>query len=100
MTEQLNPAGLSYAYQYEEDRITSTERLHRREELHTQGETALKRVVKKEHADCSDTQSQFDSSGRLRTQKDAACRTTEYSTDRATGLISGLTTTHGWGTPI
>ncbi len=60
VTEQLNPAGLSYTYQYEKDRITITDSLDRREVLHTQGEARLKRVVKKEHADGSVTQSQFD----------------------------------------
>ncbi|MDZ8792072.1 hypothetical protein SM929_04085, partial [Escherichia coli] len=46
VTEQLNPAGLSYTYQYEKDRITITDSLNRREVLHTQGEAGLKRVVK------------------------------------------------------
>ncbi|HGV2831693.1 TPA: hypothetical protein ACNCHE_004860, partial [Escherichia coli] len=50
---------LSYTYQYEKDRITITDSLDRREVLHTQGEAGLKRVVKKEHADGSVTQSQF-----------------------------------------
>ena len=45
VTEQLNPAGLSYTYQYEKDRITITDSLDRREVLHTQGEAGLKRVV-------------------------------------------------------
>ncbi|CSK52644.1 protein rhsA [Shigella sonnei] len=35
VTEQLNPAGLSYTYQYEKDRITITDSLNRREVLHT-----------------------------------------------------------------
>ncbi|MGK2776976.1 DUF6531 domain-containing protein, partial [Escherichia coli] len=60
VTEQLNPAGLSYTYCYEQNRITITDSLNRREVLHTQGEGGLKRVVKKEHADGSVTQSQFD----------------------------------------
>ncbi|MBW8534068.1 hypothetical protein, partial [Escherichia coli] len=30
VTEQLNPAGLSYTYQYEKDRITITDSLDRR----------------------------------------------------------------------
>ncbi|WP_411510474.1 hypothetical protein [Escherichia coli] len=72
VTEQLNPAGLSYTYQYEKDRITITDSLNRREVLHTQGEAGLKRVVKKEHADGSVTQSQFDAVGRLRAQTDPA----------------------------
>ncbi|PPZ25913.1 DUF4329 domain-containing protein [Escherichia coli] len=95
MTEQLNPAGLSYTYQYEKDRITITDSLDRREVLHTQGEAGLKRVVKKEHADGSVTQSQFDAVGRLRAQTDAAGRTTEYSPDVVTGLITRITTPDG-----
>ena len=95
VTEQLNPAGLSYTYQYEKDRITITDSLDRREVLHTQGEAGLKRVVKKEHADGSVTQSQFDAVGRLRAQTDAAGRTTEYSPDVVTGLITRITTPDG-----
>ncbi|WP_406874136.1 RHS repeat-associated core domain-containing protein [Escherichia coli] len=91
VTEQLNPAGLSYTYQYEKDRITITDSLDRREVLHTQGEAGLKRVVKKEHADGSVTQSQFDAVGRLKAQTDAAGRTTEYSPD----VVTGLTTPDG-----
>ncbi len=30
VTEQFNPAGLSYAYQYEKNRITITDSLNRR----------------------------------------------------------------------
>ncbi|UUN70491.1 DUF4329 domain-containing protein [Escherichia coli] len=92
VTEQLNPAGLSYTYQYEKDHITITDSLDRREVLHTQGEAGLKRVVKKEHADGSVTQSQFDAVGRLKAQTDAAGRTTEYSPDVVTGLITRITT--------
>ncbi|ELO1634363.1 DUF4329 domain-containing protein [Escherichia coli] len=95
VTEQLNPAGLSYTYQYEKDHITITDSLNRREVLHTQGEGGLKRVVKKEHADGSVTQSQFDAVGRLRAQTDAAGRTTEYSPDVVTGLITRITTPDG-----
>ncbi|MCN9850409.1 hypothetical protein MLK42_22335, partial [Escherichia coli] len=90
VTEQLNPAGLSYTYQYEKDHITITDSLDRREVLHTQGEAGLKRVVKKEHADGSVTQSQFDAVGRLKAQTDAAGRTTEYSPDVVTGLITRI----------
>ncbi|HCI3701462.1 TPA: RHS repeat protein, partial [Escherichia coli] len=95
VTEQINPAGLSYTYQYEKDRITITDSLDRREVLHTQGEGGLKRVVKKEHADGSVAQSQFDAVGRLKAQTDAAGRTTEYSPDVVTGLITRITTPDG-----
>ncbi|HFL5343491.1 TPA: DUF6531 domain-containing protein, partial [Escherichia coli] len=53
VTEQFNPAGLSYTYQYEKNRITITDSLNRREVLHTEGEAGLKRVVKTELADGS-----------------------------------------------
>ena len=95
VTEQLNPAGLSYTYCYEQNRITITDSLNRREVLHTAGEGGLKRVVKKEHADGSVTQSQFDAVGRLKAQTDAAGRTTEYSPDVVTGLITRITTPDG-----
>ncbi|HBK9507889.1 TPA: RHS domain-containing protein, partial [Escherichia coli] len=52
-------------------------------------------VVKKEHADGSVTQSQFDAVGRLKAQTDAAGRTTEYSPDVVTGLITRITTPDG-----
>ncbi|HFV1937361.1 TPA: RHS element protein, partial [Escherichia coli] len=65
------------------------------EVLHTQGEGGLKRVVKKEHADGSVAQSQFDAVGRLKAQTDAAGRTTEYSPDVVTGLITRITTPDG-----
>ncbi|EZK04298.1 rhs element Vgr family protein, partial [Escherichia coli 1-176-05_S1_C3] len=57
VVEQLNPAGLSYRYLYEQDRITVTDSLNRREVLHTEGGAGLKRVVKKELADGSVTRS-------------------------------------------
>ncbi|HBE7629664.1 TPA: RHS domain-containing protein, partial [Escherichia coli] len=74
---------------------TITDSMDRREVLHTQGEGGLKRVVKKEHADGSVTQSQFDAVGRLKAQTDAAGRTTEYSPDVVTGLITRITTPDG-----
>ncbi|EOS9162227.1 rhs element protein RhsB, partial [Escherichia coli] len=51
--------------------------------------------VKKEHADGSVTQSQFDAVGGLKAQTDAAGRTTEYSPDVVTGLITRITTPDG-----
>nr|WP_251003110.1 RHS repeat domain-containing protein [Escherichia coli] len=47
--------------------------------------------MKKEHADGSVAQSQFDAVGRLKAQTDAAGRTTEYSPDVVTGLITRIT---------
>ncbi|HFS4642529.1 TPA: RHS repeat-associated core domain-containing protein [Escherichia coli] len=65
VVEQLNPAGLSYRYLYEQDRITVTDSLNRREVLHTEGGAGLKRVVKKELADGSVTHSGYDAAGRI-----------------------------------
>ncbi|OVB84988.1 hypothetical protein UP80_28265, partial [Escherichia coli] len=79
VTEQLNPAGLSYTYQYEKDRITITDSLNRREVLHTQGEGRLTRVVETGPADGRLTQSQFDAVGGPGAQRDAAGRATQYT---------------------
>ncbi|WP_349335061.1 RHS element core protein [Escherichia albertii] len=93
VTEQFNPAGLSYTYQYEKNCITITDSLNRREVLHTEG--GLKRVVKKELADGSITRSKFDYMGRLQAQTDAAGRKTEYSPNVVTGLVTRITTPDG-----
>ncbi|UGS42594.1 RHS element core protein [Pseudocitrobacter corydidari] len=95
VTEQRNPAGLSYTYQYEKNRITITDSLNRREVLHTQDEAGLKRVVKKEQADGSIIQNRFDAVGRLQSQTDAAGRITEYHSSVVTGLVTCITTPDG-----
>lgn len=95
VTEQLNPAGLSYTYQYEKDHITITDSLDRREVLHTQGEAGLKRVVKKRTRGRQRHAESVDAVGRLKAQTDAAGRTTEYSPDVVTGLITRITTPDG-----
>ena len=95
VTEQFNPAGLSYTYQYEKNRITITDSLNRREVLHTEGEAGLKRVVKTELADGSITRSKFDYMGRLQSQTDAAGRTTEYHPNVVTGLVTCITAPDG-----
>ena len=91
VTEQVNPAGLSYRYGYEKDRVTITDSLGRREVLHTEGEGGLKRVVKKVFADGSVTHSQYDPAGRLTAQTDAAGRTTEYRLHVASGVVTAIT---------
>ncbi|SPX09942.1 rhsE element core protein RshE [Escherichia coli] len=93
--EQLNPAGLSYRYLYEQDRITVTDSLNRREVLHTEGGAGLKRVVKKELADGSVTRSGYDAAGRLTAQTDAAGRRTEYGLNVVSGDITDITTPDG-----
>ncbi|HCO7559024.1 TPA: RHS repeat protein, partial [Escherichia coli] len=95
VVEQLNPAGLSYRYQYEQDRITVTDSLNRREVLHTEGGAGLKRVVKKELADGSVTHSGYDAAGRLTAQTDAAGRRTEYGLNVVSGDITVSTTQGG-----
>ncbi|EON0548608.1 DUF6531 domain-containing protein, partial [Escherichia coli] len=74
VTEQVNPEGLDYRFEYGQDRVTITDSLNRREVLYTEGEGGLKRVVKKEHADGSITRSEYDEAGRLKAQTDAAGR--------------------------
>ncbi len=78
VTEQVNPEGLDYRFEYGESRVIITDSLNRREVLYTEGEGGLKRVVKKEHADGSITRSEYDEAGRLKAQTDAAGRRTEY----------------------
>ncbi|WP_000509158.1 DUF6531 domain-containing protein, partial [Escherichia sp. TW10509] len=78
VTEQVNPEGLDYRFEYGQDRVTITDSLNRREVLYTEGEGGLKRVVKKEHADGSITRSEYDAAGRLKAQTDAAGRRAEY----------------------
>ncbi|MBW9799527.1 RHS repeat protein, partial [Escherichia coli] len=95
VVEQLNPAGLSYRYLYEQDRITVTDSLNRREVLHTEGGAGLKRVVKKELADGSVTHSGYDAAGRLTAQTDAAGRRTEYGLNVVSGDITDITTPDG-----
>ncbi|EJU7772164.1 RHS repeat protein [Salmonella enterica subsp. salamae serovar 4,12:e,n,x:1,6] len=87
VTEQLNPEGLSYTYAYEQNRITITDSLNRREVLHTTGEDGLKRVVKQERADGSAIYSEYDPAGRLIAQTDAAGRKTEYLRSPGSGQL-------------
>ncbi|SQO71394.1 Rhs core protein [Escherichia coli] len=70
VTEQVNPEGLDYRFEYGESRVIITDSLNRREVLYTEGEGGLKRVVKKEHADGSITRSEYDEAGRLKAQTD------------------------------
>ncbi|SIY57514.1 rhs core protein with extension [Shigella sonnei] len=85
VTEQVNPEGLDYRFEYGESRVIITDSLNRREVLYTEGEGGLKRVVKKEHADGSITRSEYDEAGRLKAQTDAAGRRTEYRLHMASG---------------
>src|SRR5699024_9654171 len=91
VTEQVNPEGRDYRFEYGERRVISTDSLNRREELYTEGEGGLKRVVKKEHADGSITRSEYDEAGRLKAQTDAAGRRTEYSLHMASGAVTAVT---------
>ncbi|STI17866.1 Rhs core protein [Escherichia coli] len=77
VTEQVNPEGLDYRFEYGQDRVTITDSLNRREVLYTEGEGGLKRVVKKEHADGSITRS-----GYLAGMKLGGTPLVEYTRDR------------------
>ncbi|MFS9379986.1 RHS element core protein [Citrobacter sp. ANG330] len=90
VTEQRNPEGLSYTYAYEQNRITITDSLNRREVLHTEGEGGLKRVVKQERADGSTIHSEYDPAGRLIAQTDAAGRKTEYRLSPGSGQLKEI----------
>ena len=95
VTDQRNPAGLSYVYAYEKNLIVITDSLNRREELHTAGEGGLKRVVKKVFADGSVSCSDFDAYGRQKAQTDAAGRKTVFRINAASGLVNARVTTDG-----
>ncbi|STI14107.1 Rhs core protein [Escherichia coli] len=90
VTEQVNPEGLDYRFEYGQDRVTITDSLNRREVLYTEGEGGLKRVVKKEHADGSITRSEYDEAGRLKAQTDAAGRRTVYRLHMASGKLTSV----------
>ncbi|EIV7046515.1 RHS repeat protein, partial [Escherichia coli] len=91
VTEQVNPEGLAYRFEYGESRVIITDSLNRREVLYTEGGGGLKRVVKKEHADGSITRSEYDEAGRLKAQTDAAGRRTEYRLHMASGAVTAVT---------
>ncbi|WP_049858039.1 RHS repeat-associated core domain-containing protein [Trabulsiella odontotermitis] len=95
VTEQHNPEGLSYTYDYEKDRITVTDSLARRSVLQTCGEGGLKRVVREARADGSVILSEFDPFGRLTAQTDAAGRWTRYRLNPASGHVDTLYTPDG-----
>ena len=90
VTEQVNPEGLDYRFEYGQDRVTITDSLNRREVLYTEGEGGLKRVVKKEYGDGSITRSEYDEAGRLKAQTDAAGRRTEYRLHMASGAVTAV----------
>lgn len=95
VTEQHNPAGLSYGYDYRRHQVVITDSLNRREVLHTEGEGGLKRVVREERADGSTITQEFDNAGRLTAQTDAAGRRTEYRLSPASGNLSAVVTPDG-----
>ena len=95
VTEQHNPGGLSYRYQYEKHYTVITDSLNRREVLHTEGEGGMKRVMKKELADGSAIFSEFDNAGRLVAQTDAAGRRTEYRLHPGSGLLAAIVAPDG-----
>lgn len=95
VTEQRNPAGLSYSYGYEKNAVTVTDSLNRREVLHTEGEGGLKRVIREEKADSSAVTREFDNAGRMVAITDAAGRKTEYRLHPGSGMVTEITTPDG-----
>ncbi|EAW1760672.1 RHS repeat protein [Salmonella enterica subsp. enterica] len=95
VTEQHNPAGLSYTYGYEKNAVIITDSLNRREVLHTEGEGGLKRVIKEEQADGSTITREFDNAGRMVAMTDAAGRKTEYRLSPGSGNVTEIVTPDG-----
>ncbi len=95
VTEQHNPAGVSYRYEYEKNVITVTDSLNRREVLHTEGEGGLKRVIKEEKADGSTITREFDNAGRMVAMTDAAGRKTEFRLNIGSGNVTEIVTPDG-----
>ena len=95
VTEQHNPAGLSYTYDYEKNAVVITDTLNRREVLHTEGEGGLKRVIKEEKADGSAVTREFDNAGRMVAMTDAAGRKTEYRLNIGSGNVTEIVTPDG-----
>ncbi|MDH1128657.1 DUF6531 domain-containing protein, partial [Enterobacter sp. GD03975] len=90
VTEQLNPAGLSYTYDYQKNAVVITDSLNRREVLHTAGEGGLKRVVREEKADGSAVTREFDNAGRMVAMTDAAGRRTGYRLNAGAGNVTEI----------
>ncbi|WP_171920766.1 RHS element core protein [Salmonella bongori] len=95
VTEQHNPAGLSYRYEYEKNAVIITDSLNRREVLHTEGEGGLKRVIKEEKADGSAITREFDNAGRMVAMTDAAGRKTEYRLNIGSGNVTEIVAPDG-----
>ncbi|HAU8265714.1 TPA: RHS repeat protein [Kluyvera intermedia] len=95
VTEQHNPAGLSYRYEYEKNAVIITDSLNRREVLHTESEGGLKRVIKEEKADGSAITREFDNAGRMVAMTDAAGRKTEYRLNIGSGNVTEIVAPDG-----
>ncbi|HAF2549009.1 TPA: RHS repeat protein, partial [Salmonella enterica] len=95
VTEQHNPAGLSYTYSYEKNAVIITDSLNRREVLHTEGEGGLKRVIKEEQADGSTITREFDNAGRMVAMTDAAGRKTGFRLNIGSGNVTEIVTPDG-----
>ncbi len=92
---QTNPGALSYRFDYRADSTVVTDSLGRQQTYHFTGKGGLRRRVKHQHADGSTTTSEYDGSGRLLAQIDAAGRKTEFDLDVASGRLLGVTTPDG-----
>ncbi|RJT20559.1 type IV secretion protein Rhs, partial [Buttiauxella izardii] len=87
---QSNTGGLSYQFVYTDQKTVVTDSLERTTVYHFAGERGLKRVVRLEQPDGSDIHSEFDGSGRLVSQTDAAGRKTEFQLDVVSGNLLAL----------
>lgn len=87
---QSNPGGLNYQFVYSDNQTVVTDSLGRVTVYHFEGKRGLKRVVRLEQPDGSDIHSEFDGSGRLVSQTDAAGRKTEYQLDVVSGNLLAI----------
>ena len=93
--EQLRQGALSYRFDYADDSTTVTDSLGRVSAYHFKGQGGLRRVVQRQEANGSTTQSRFDSSGRLLASIDALGRETHYEREVATGALLAITRPDG-----
>lgn len=87
---QTNPGGLDHQFVYTDQKTAVTDSLGRVTVYHLAGEKGLRRVVRLEQPDGSEIHSEFDGSGRLTAQTDAAGRKTEFQLDVVSGNLLAL----------
>lgn len=95
VTELRGQGMLSYRFEYANDSTTVTDSIDRQTIYHFKGKAGLRRVVKVQYPDGSNTQSRFDVSGRQTGTIDALGRETYYRLDVATGNVTEITLPDG-----